>query len=279
MQLLARIKGSEKKYVEAALKDENSDIRITGLRIARELKLDVIPYVKQLASDPSAQVRRECAIALRHNPSPEAPKLWAELAAQHDGKDRWYLEALGIGADKQEEKFFAAWLDGVKGEWNTPTGRDIVWRSRATKSVPMLVKMITAKEATQQQKDRGMRALEFISGPERSRHSWISPRRTVSVPPASRWQFFAHGLPAKRWRHGPLLPNAELAEDRVEQIFRRGLAHDFADGIDGDAQIHRDEVQRLAVGERGDGVLRRGARAVQRVLMARVDHHLQHLGA
>ena len=44
VQLLARIKGSEKKYVEAALKDKDTDIRITGLRIARALKLDVIPY-------------------------------------------------------------------------------------------------------------------------------------------------------------------------------------------------------------------------------------------
>src|SRR5207249_1012793 len=112
-------------------------------------------------------VRRECAIALRHSESPQAAQLWAKLAAQHDGKDRWYLEALGIGADKQEEKFFAAWLDEVKGNWNTPAGRDIVWRSRSTNSVPMLVKMITAKEATPQEKDRGMRALDFINGPEK----------------------------------------------------------------------------------------------------------------
>ena len=167
LQLLARIKGDERKYVEAALKDSNSDIRIAGLRIARALKLDVIPYVKQLAHDSSAQVRRECAIALRHNESPEAAKLWATLAAQHDGKDRWYLEALGIGADKQEEKFFAAWLDQVNGNWNTPAGHDIVWRSRATKSIPMLVKLVTAKDATAPDKDRYMRALDFINGPEK----------------------------------------------------------------------------------------------------------------
>jgi putative membrane-bound dehydrogenase-like protein len=167
LQLLARIKGNEKKYVEAALKDKNADIRITGLRTARLLKMDVIPYVKQLAKDPSAQVRRECAIALRRSNSAEAPKLWAKLAAQHDGNDRWYLEALGIGAEKQEEPFFAAWLNEVKGNWNTPGGRDIVWRSRANKSVPMLVKMITAKEATTPDKDRYMRALDFINGPEK----------------------------------------------------------------------------------------------------------------
>ena len=167
LHLLARISGKEKSYVEATLKDGNPDVRIAGLRIARELKMDVIPLVQQLAGDSSAQVRRECAIALRHSESPEAPKLWARLAAQHDGKDRWYLEALGIGADKQEEKYFAAWLDSVKGDWDTPAGRDIVWRSRSVKAVPMLVKLITAKDASASDKDHYMRALDFINGPEK----------------------------------------------------------------------------------------------------------------
>ena len=117
LHLLARMPGNERKYVEAALEESNADLRITGLRIARELKLDIIPYVKKLAGDSSAQVRRECAIALRHQASPEAPTLWAALAQQHDGTDRWYLEALGIGADGQENAFFNAWMAAV--------GRDI----------------------------------------------------------------------------------------------------------------------------------------------------------
>jgi hypothetical protein len=167
LHLLARIKGSEKKYVESALKERDADLRIVGLRTARVLKLDTTPYVKQLVKDRSAQVRRECALALRHAESSEAPKLWAQLAIQHDGQDRWYLEALGIGAHKQEEKFFAAWLDEVKGKWNTPAGRDIIWRSRATKSIPMLVQLITAPGATAAEKDRYMRALDFVSGPEK----------------------------------------------------------------------------------------------------------------
>lgn len=167
LHLLARIPGKEKKYVDAALKDKNADIRITGLRIARERGMDVVPLVKKLAKDDSAQVRRECAIALRHNHSADAPKLWAELAKRHDGKDRWYLEALGIGADKQEEKFFSAWLDSVKGHWDTPAGRDIVWRSRTSKALPMLVKLITAESATATDKQRYMRSLDFISGPEK----------------------------------------------------------------------------------------------------------------
>jgi putative membrane-bound dehydrogenase-like protein len=167
LQLLARIKGRETKYVGLALKDANPDLRITGLRIARELRLDVIPYVRALVADPSAQVRRECAIALRHNPSPQAPKLWAKLALEHDGKDRWYLEALGIGADKQESKFLAAWLGEVKGNWNTAAGRDIIWRSRGTNAPEYLAKIITNPATTAEERPRYIRALDFISGPEK----------------------------------------------------------------------------------------------------------------
>ena len=167
VQLLARIKGEDQKYINAALSDKDPNIRITGLRIARSLKRDVIPYVKKLAKDSSPQIRRECAIALRHNESPEAPKLWAALAQQHDGRDRWYLESLGIAADKQEDKFFGAWLEAVGDKWNTPAGRDIIWRSRSTKAPPLLAKLATDKNMPEAEKTRYVRALDYIRGAEK----------------------------------------------------------------------------------------------------------------
>jgi hypothetical protein len=166
LHLLARLPEKDgSKYLEAAFTDPNPDLRITALRIARAQQLDVIPYVKRLVNDPSAQVRRECAIALRHHSSPEAPKLWATLARQHDGKDRWYLEALGLSMDKQENKYFDAWLAEVGDQWNTPAGRDIVWRSRASKAPALLAKIIADKNTPD--KDHYLRSLDFIAGPEK----------------------------------------------------------------------------------------------------------------
>jgi GxxExxY protein len=107
--LLSQIKGKEKTYLDAAARDTSEDIRIVALRAAHAAGVDVIPYAKQLARDPSALVRREAALALRHNPSPEVPAIWATLAQQHDGKDRWYLEALGIGADGRWNECLDAW--------------------------------------------------------------------------------------------------------------------------------------------------------------------------
>jgi putative membrane-bound dehydrogenase-like protein len=201
LHLLARIPGNARATIDTAVRDGDADIRVVGLRMARQLQagqvdvalnqprasadgskivanlgvgmrrpaavVSVLEVVKKLVNDPSAQVRRECAIALRHNSSAEAPALWSLLAQQHDGKDRWYLEALGIGADKQQEQFFGAWLAQVGDRWNTPAGRDIVWRSRSAKSAALLAKLITAKDATPKDKDRYFRALDFLNGPEK----------------------------------------------------------------------------------------------------------------
>lgn len=167
LHLLARLSGKQKKYLDEALADKNSDIRIAALRIARQVQPDVLPVLKQLVKDPSPQVRRECALALYHRESPETPKLWADLALQHDGKDRWYLEALGIGADKQWDACLDAWLGLMKDHWNTPAGRDIVWRSRAKKTPGLLVKIINDKSLPEAERPRYFRSLDFIQGPEK----------------------------------------------------------------------------------------------------------------
>ena len=167
LHLLARIKGAETKYINIALADLNPDIRITGIRIARERGLDMIPFIKKMVNDKDAVVRRECAIALRHNKSPEAPALWAKLAQQHDSKDRWYLESLGLALDKQQDKFFGAWLESVGSNWDTPAGRDIIWRSRSSKTSNLLVEILLDKKTKEAEKPRYIRALDFQSGPEK----------------------------------------------------------------------------------------------------------------
>jgi hypothetical protein len=166
LQLLSRTKNGQ-KFIEAALRDNNSDICIAALRIARELKFDLIPHLKFLAKDSSSQVRRECALALRHNFSAEAPGIWAELAARYDGKDRWFLEALGIGADKQRGKFFDAWLKRVDGNWNTESGRNIVWRIHSKKTPDYLAQLISDPTTSETDRNRYFRALDFIKGSEK----------------------------------------------------------------------------------------------------------------
>ncbi|MCA9161111.1 MAG: dehydrogenase, partial [Planctomycetales bacterium] len=64
---LAIVSGDPQQQVQTALADADANLRIVGIRMAREHGLDVLPIVERLIRDPSAAVRRELAIALRHN--------------------------------------------------------------------------------------------------------------------------------------------------------------------------------------------------------------------
>jgi putative membrane-bound dehydrogenase-like protein len=163
--LLGNIPGRGQHYVNLAIKDDNPDLRIVGIRLARELKLDLIPIVQQLVHDQAPEVRRDCAIALRHSLAHEAAELWAELAAQHDGKDRWYLEALGIGADRQWDRYLDAWLGKVGFQATTTTaGSDVIWRSRAEKTPEYLARIIADPARTAAEWPRYFRAFDFQKG-------------------------------------------------------------------------------------------------------------------
>jgi len=163
---LVKLPGANaQQYIQQQAKDANTDLRITAIRAAREIGPDAaLAVVQQLVNDTSIQVRRECAIALRHNKSPEAAQLWAALAAQHDGKDRWYLEALGIGADRQWDAFFTAYLTKVPNPLQTPEGRDIVWRARTDKSVGLLAQLAADQAVPIKQRLRYFRAFDFNEG-------------------------------------------------------------------------------------------------------------------
>jgi hypothetical protein len=147
-------------------KNADPDLRVAAIRIARLYDVDLAKY-SSAVKDSAPEVRRELAIALRHSKSPVAAGLWADLAMQHDGKDRWYLEALGIAADQQWDAFLDAYLAKASEPWKTPAGRDILWRSRAKKTPELLVKIIKDPATKEDEQPRYFRALDFLSGPEK----------------------------------------------------------------------------------------------------------------
>lgn len=105
--------------IKAALHELGSDLRVAALRAGRQrwqmkqpekIREMVAIVLKDEAEAigsnapvsmrlESPAVRREAAIALRFDDNPEASKLWKQLAFSEIGKDRWAMEALGIGSD------------------------------------------------------------------------------------------------------------------------------------------------------------------------------------
>ncbi|HQZ64361.1 MAG TPA: NPCBM/NEW2 domain-containing protein [Planctomycetaceae bacterium] len=132
--LLGQIEGKTQKYVDLAIADKDKDIRITGIRLARRMGADVIPVIEKLTADESPQVRRECAIALRHVASETKIPLWTSLALSYGDNDRWYLESLGIAMDSSSASGWNAALTSLlktRKDAN-PANFDLIWRSRGT---------------------------------------------------------------------------------------------------------------------------------------------------
>ncbi len=159
---IAAREGDLNAVVAKAIAHDDPNLRIVGLRLARQSEADVLDVVAKLVDDASPQVRRECAIALHHRKGPQAAQLWARLAAQHNGHDRWYLEALGIGADQHWDSHLAAWKKQVGGEWKSAAGRDIVWRSRGEKTPRYLQELILDQSASTADVLRYFRAFDFL---------------------------------------------------------------------------------------------------------------------
>lgn len=122
-------------YVSSALADTEPNLRITAIRVARQLWQQEQPeklreVIAKIVKDESPAVRREAAIALRFDDSDEAAALWQNLGSQMPLGDRWYLEALGISADLHWDKLFADAKPASEGAVDALA----TWRNRGKKA-------------------------------------------------------------------------------------------------------------------------------------------------
>lgn len=165
----AKIPSKVGKYINLTITDKNPKFRMQGIRMARYMATDkVTDYVTKVVNDPSAQVRREAAIALKYVGTPDAAQLWAELAVQHQVGDRWELEALGLGADQYADQYFQTWKNKVGDKWNNPAGDEIVWRVNAEATVPLLVDLIKDKNISPEKIPSYFRAFHFKEHPKKN---------------------------------------------------------------------------------------------------------------
>jgi putative heme-binding domain-containing protein len=153
-------------YINQALTNPSADWRMMAIRAAKMRPFETWKAAAhRLVNDADFQVKRELAIALHHVKSNEADEIWAQLAAQHTGADRWYLEALGIGADRQWDTRLGAYL--ALKPTDSPAFRDIVFRSRTAMANPFLFQYLK-EDKPLAEKLRYFRALDFIPGEEKS---------------------------------------------------------------------------------------------------------------
>ncbi len=107
--LLAQLGDAGIGLVEQRLAStDDPQMRIVCFRALRFVGHDLLRHAAALAKDPSIAVRREVALALRDLPLADKRDIILELAAQYDGSDRWYLEAIGTASAKSERQIYQA---------------------------------------------------------------------------------------------------------------------------------------------------------------------------
>jgi putative heme-binding domain-containing protein len=150
------------EFIAKAFDQANPNLKMMAIRAAKQKPFAAWSTLAAKAvKDQHASVRRELTIALRHLSGDEVNQLWATLAMRHGGSDRWYLEALGIGADGNWDERFSAYM-ALKPE-NSKGYADIVWRARTEKALPALIELIGNTKSLAY-----FRALDFMPGEKKS---------------------------------------------------------------------------------------------------------------
>lgn len=126
--LLAELGGDGLARVEALLGHDDDQTRVAAFRALRRQNHRVLAHAAKLATDPSAAVRREVAVAMRDVPYSDSAKILLTLAQGYDGKDRTYLEAWGIGCSGKEGEMHQA-IDKhfIAPTWAVDKGDPLKW--------------------------------------------------------------------------------------------------------------------------------------------------------
>jgi putative membrane-bound dehydrogenase-like protein len=164
--LLARL-GDAKSTFQRGAKDADENVRATAIRIARQIKLATCDFGPTLMNDSSPVVLRELAIALREDTSKEMPEYWAQLAKRFDGRDRWYLEALGIAATDRWDECLTAYRKLLPFDRSSAAQRLIAWRGRGPIAAELQSKWLASDKLDADAVMALFRAVDFLSAEQR----------------------------------------------------------------------------------------------------------------
>lgn len=157
--------------LNALMTGDNAANRLTAFRAIRRTDglIDDLPYARRLANDPAPEVRVEAAQAMRTRSFDEARDVLVAVASQYDGKDRSYLESLGIGAGHNTEALWKAvgqkMKPGEPAQWSDTFAR-LTWRLMPEAAVASLKVRATAANLSEEQHKLAVDSIAFIKSKE-----------------------------------------------------------------------------------------------------------------
>ncbi|HEX5270161.1 MAG TPA: PVC-type heme-binding CxxCH protein, partial [Gemmataceae bacterium] len=151
-QLARFLKRDEKGWSDKGGKSpigENPNFQVMIFRVLRGIfgktVIDLRVDLQAAADIPDPAARREILLTLRDADPAKAKPFIVELAKKYDGKDRFYLEAIGIAVghwDKERRDVILKDFDKEFPEWNDKVA-DLVWELRPPSMMPKLGRMLT----------------------------------------------------------------------------------------------------------------------------------------
>ena len=183
--LLAKLGPEGLAIVESRLKHKDPQARICAFRALRHENHRVLEHAKKLAGDSSPLVRREVALAMRYVPFEKSRDLLLKIADGYDGKDRYYVEAFGIGCTDKEEKVYAALRKKHSGKKFDPKYAGLVWRLHPVTAVNELKGWAMDKDKDDAFRRSILFAISLIEAPRQPPRWSKSQKRPVAKPPSS----------------------------------------------------------------------------------------------
>ncbi len=176
--LLAQLGAEGQFEVERLLKAVDAPVRLVALRALRSItpvnsksiptltasQKALLPLLGNLSIDRNAAVRREVAVAIRDIPFAECRFILNNLVKGYDGKDPWYLNALGEAADGKEEALFFDLRQTMPEnpvDWDQRTA-DLIWEFHPPSAVPMLKKRADNASLTATARQQAIVTIGFI---------------------------------------------------------------------------------------------------------------------
>ncbi len=162
--LLAQMGEAGVTEVLPLLGSKDEMLRLVAYRALRAADHDVLGLATKLAADPSAAVRREIALTMRDFPAAQSVPILVKLAQQFDGKDRAYLEALGLGSTHKEAEVYAALskaMGGSADSWSDAFAW-LAWRLHPAAAVSDFKARVLSPKLSNDQRKLMLTALAFV---------------------------------------------------------------------------------------------------------------------
>ena len=162
--LLAQLGEEGKSIVENVLEEEpDPRLRIAAYRTLKNDEQNLLRYAKIAANDPSPALRREAAISLRDVPLADAQEIVTTLIDGYDGKDPYYLSALGTALEGKEDEIYPTLIaeSDDPAQWSEKLA-NLVWELHPAAAVEPLKTRAMSKQLSEEERKKALTALAFI---------------------------------------------------------------------------------------------------------------------